>query len=274
LAAQTAVVSAGNLKFMTVSSASVSAALSPTSPGTAQVDVTAADIGADYNLAKDEVFKIGTYSKSEVDAVSLSEFSGGSSQQIQAVSADDLKGLETDLSKELLDKAQTNLNGKIADGNILIPQSLTATNSSEVFSAKVGDEATNVSLKLGLNVSGVEVIKTDLAKVAQNLLSGKLPSGYSFESNQLTTSFSLKDSKNGKYTFATIFTANLLPQVKPDEIVKNIKGTPIDSAQKYLESVPGFVRASVTRKPHFSIAILDRLPFLAKNISIEVAAEE
>ncbi|MEK7188311.1 MAG: hypothetical protein AAB685_00480, partial [Patescibacteria group bacterium] len=56
------------LKFTLDNSASVSAALSPSNPGTQVVNVSSNDIGAEYNLAKEEIFKVGNYPKSEVDA--------------------------------------------------------------------------------------------------------------------------------------------------------------------------------------------------------------
>jgi len=88
---ETILTSVGNLKFVTVKSASVSAALSPSLPGEASVEIAADAIGAESNLAKDEIFKIGNYPKSEVDAVSTANFSGGTSRQITAVSAQDKK---------------------------------------------------------------------------------------------------------------------------------------------------------------------------------------
>ncbi len=53
----TVLLAANNLKYNLASSASISAALSPSNPGTQIIEVSAADIGAEYNLAKDESFK-------------------------------------------------------------------------------------------------------------------------------------------------------------------------------------------------------------------------
>jgi hypothetical protein len=269
LPAQTALVSAGNLKYTTVTTASVSAALSPSTPGLATVDVVASDIGADYNIAKDEVLKIGNYPKAEVDAVSSAEFSGGSSQQISAVSADDLKNLAADLKTELLAKAQTNLTATIPTGVIFPSESLIATISAQTNSAKVGDEASTVGIKLSLKVSAATVKESDIFTLASNLFTGKLPSGYVLRPDQLMVKFTPKDIKNTKYTFDVIYSANLLPQINTDEVKGKIKGKSLSVAEDYLKTIPGYVNTSISHTPRF----IDQLPILAKNIQIEVAAE-
>jgi len=272
LPAQTVLVSTGNLKFTIDNAASVSAALSPSNPGQTTVGVTAGDIGADYNLAKDEILKIGNYPKSEVDAVSTLEFSGGSSRQISAVSADDLKNLETDLKTELTSNARESLNSTIPEDSVLPTESLTPTVLSQTNSAKVGDEATNVGIKLSLKVSAVTVKETDLYTLASNLFQGKLPTGYVLRPDQLKVKFTPKEIKDGKYAFSVVYSANLLPEIKTDEVVNKIKGKSLVSAEEYLKTIPGYVNTSINIKPRFW-GLLDRIPILFKNTQVEVAAE-
>ena len=270
LPAQTALVSAGNLEFTTATSASISAALSPSSPGLSTVDVTASDIGADYNLAKDEVLRVGNYPKAEVDAVSTVEFSGGTSRQISAVSADDLKNLESSLKTELLTQAQTNLTSTIPTGAILPSESLIATVSAQTNSAKVGDEASTVDMKLSLKVSAVTVKSADLFTLANSLLTGKLPSGYVLRPDQLLVKFTPTGVKGTKYAFDVIYSANLLPQINTDDIIGKIKGKSLAAAEDYLKTIPGYVNTEIGVKPGF----IHMFPFFAKNISVEVAAEK
>ncbi|MFA5911872.1 MAG: baseplate J/gp47 family protein, partial [Vicinamibacterales bacterium] len=115
LAAGTSLTSSSGFKFVTNNEASVSGQLLPGSPGTATVNVTAYDIGSQYNLAKGEVFSVGNYSKALVAATSTGDFSGGSSQQISAVNKDDQLNLENDLKNELAQNAKSDLSAKVAD---------------------------------------------------------------------------------------------------------------------------------------------------------------
>ena len=93
----TILTSSAGLKFVTNVEASISGQLIPGSPGTATVAVTAGDVGAQYNLAKNEVFKVGVFDKSQVAATGTSNFTGGSSQQIAAVSTNAPNGLTSNL---------------------------------------------------------------------------------------------------------------------------------------------------------------------------------
>jgi hypothetical protein len=270
--AGTIIASSGDLRFTTSQSASVSAALSPGSPGTATVEVTAADIGADYNLAKDEIFKVGNYPKADVDAVSTADFSGGSSRQISAVSAEDQKSLLADEESELLEKAKEELLSSVSSERYLITESLTATPSSFSFSAKVGDEAGTLKLSLSENVSGISSAKSDLYSLGNEILKGKVPEGFVLRNEQLTFSFVPKSQKGSVSTFELTVLANLLPEINPQTIAQNVAGKYPDTAEDYLNTIPGFARVEFKLKPRLP-GRLGTLPRVTKHISIEIVAE-
>lgn len=262
-----------NLEFTLDSSASISAALSPGSPGTGTVDVTASDIGAEYNLGKDETFSVSNYPKAEVDAVAQDDFSGGSSRQIQAVSESDQKTLLEDLTAELTDKAKSDIMGKVADDETLIEGSLTATPSSKTYSSKVGDEADTLKLSLKLDVEGVVVKKQDLFDLANDVLKNEIPSGFVLRQSQVTTDLSLTGSKNGVYQLQGTIGANLLPEINTEDVKQNIKGKYTEIADKYFRTIPSFARATIKLNPSLP-GKLGSLPRLASHITIEVQAEK
>ncbi len=272
LPAGTILLAANDLRFSLSSSASISAALSPTTPGEASVEATAADIGAEYNLAKDESFKVGNYPKSEVDAVATSDFSGGTSRQISAVSADDQKALEKDLTEELIQKAESELSQNLGGDKFFIGEAVSATASSRVFSDKIGDEATNLKLSLTLAVSAPVVNKNHLVDFAKEVLKNKVPSGYVLRENQLDYSFRIKGEKAGVFNLDFLITANFLPEIKTQEIAKKISGRLPQLAEDYLTSIPGFSRAEIDINPRFP-GRLGILPKVVKNISVEVEGE-
>lgn len=268
----TLLVSSGDLRFSVDKAASVSAAISPSSPGTATVEVTAADIGADYNLAKDESFKVGNYPKADVDAVALANFSGGSSRDISAVSEDDQDSLEEELKDELLEQAKEKLVGDVGSERFFIQGSVTAEVSSRTFSHKVGDEASSLKLSLTLSVKGVSVARKELYDLAREVLKDKVASGYAFRDDQIDTDFELVTEEEGKYELEGGIVVNLLPEVKPEEVAKKVAGRFPTVAENYLASIPGFTRAEIKLKPRLP-GKLGTLPRLSKNISIEVTAE-
>ena len=272
LPAGTVLSGASDLKFNTNSSASISAALSPSQPGTANVDVTAADIGSEYNLGKDETFKVANYPKAEVDALVVSDFSGGSSREISAVSEEDQQALQDDLTNELLEKAKEELSSQIGEDKIFIEESILSSETSVTFSNKVGDEASTLKLSMEIEVTGVVVDKKTFYDFAREVLKEAVPSGFVLRDEQLDARFDLTDEDEGVYEMEAIVTANLLPELKTEDIQKNIAGRNTTVADRYLNSIPGFSRATIDINPPI-FKLFKILPKIARNIQIEILGE-
>lgn len=273
LKAGTVLLAANDLKFTLDEPASVSAALSPSLPGTQVVNVTAYDIGAEYNLAKDESFKVANYPKAEVDAQAVSAFSGGSSRDISAVSPEDQKTLEESLIQELTEIAKKNLLRNLSSEEIFIDSSLETTILSRVFSNKVGDEAENLKLTVSLRAKGFSVARGDLVALSQKTLEENIPAGFILRDDQLSFEFEPGESDEEKKAFSLRIIANFLPKVNRESIIKQIRGKSPTSVQGYLTSIPGFSRAEISIKPLFP-GRLGVIPRISKNISLEVMAEQ
>ena len=268
LAAGTILTSANGLKYGTVLAASVSAALSPVDPGTQTVEIAAADIGAEYNLAKDEIFKVGSYPKADVDAIATADLTGGSSREISAVSADDAKSLLDSLTDELTGQAKKNLSAEAPLGGIFIDESLTATASSKVFSSKVGDEASNLKLSLGLKASALVAAKDDLVALAKKILAGSAPSGFRLNENNLGFNFTRLEAN----LFSLKIAADFLPDEDLAALTKKILGKNSSTVETEFSSIPGFSRAEINIEPRF----LNRLrivPLVSKNVSVKITSE-
>ena len=272
LTSGTVIVSSNNLEFELTESASVSAALSPSTPGTATVEVAATDIGSEYNMAEDESFKVANYPKAEVDAVAVSDFSGGSSKQISAVDEDDQETLLEDLEDELDEKAKREMRQLVNDKTLFLEGSLKGEIVTKDFSDKVGDEADTLKLSLTIDYAGLSVDRLHLFDLAQEVLKDKIPQGYVLYENQIDISFVLEEEEGGVYELEASLEANLLPEVKPDEIAEKIAGKYPPLAQDFLVSIPGFTRAQIDVKPKFP-GRLGIIPKVIKNITIEVTAE-
>ncbi len=272
LAAGTILVSSSGLKFVTNAEASVSGQLIPGSPGTMKVDVTAYDIGSQYNLVKGEVFKVGNYSKSLVAATSQGDFSGGNSQQISAVSKDDQTSLETQLREELSGSAKDQLSQKAGDDQIFVDDLAAADISSENFDRKIGDEATSLKLSLTLDTTGLAADKAKLYEYARGVLKDKIPSGFVLRDSQIDFKFTFVSKQDGQYSYKATIAANFLPEVNTDDILRQITGKTGNIAQSYLSSIPGFTRANVTLKPRLP-GFLGTLPRVKSNISVTILPE-
>jgi hypothetical protein len=273
LPAGTILTSSAGLKFVTSIEASISGQLIPGSPGTATLSVTAGDVGAQYNLAKGEVFKVGAFDKSQVAATSQGDFSGGSSQQITAVSADDQSNLETSLKSELSGQATDALSGKVTNDQFLVNDLAGLDIASETFDHKVGDTADTLKLSLTVNATGIAADKVKLLQYVADTLKNKIPAGYALNSSQLNFKFTFTSKVNGLYVYTADISANFLPLTNSNTITREIIGKTVPDATNYLSSVPGYTRAEIDLKNYLP-GPLKTLPHLSKNITIEVAPDQ
>lgn len=273
LTAGTILISSGNLKFELDTAASVSAALSPTSPGTASIPVTASLIGAEYNLAKSEVFKVGNYPKAEVDATSVTDFAGGSSRQISAVSKEDVDTLTTQLKEELTNKAKEDLLTKVDENKLLVSELVSSTVVSQNFDHKVGEEATNLKLMLTLSAEAVVADKAKLIEYARNVFKDRVPSGFVLRDSQITFDFEYVEESEESIKYKVKMGANFLPQTNSDDIVNKILGKTRKVTNDYLSSIPGYVRAGVSLKPQLP-NFIETMPHVKKNITVELVSEK
>lgn len=268
LPAGTQIISSNDLKFLTTKQASVSAALTPSSPGTTVVDVEANNIGSEFNISKDEIFKVANYPKAEVDATSSADFTGGSSRQITAVADSDKKGVYKDLLAELTEEATEKLNSQLDSESLLLGSSFDFEIENEDYSNKVGDEATTLKLTLDVKFKADVVSKSELNELSRNLLSDKVPSGYVLRDDQLEFKF---DSRKDNMIDVNII-ANLLPSVDLEDIKKKIAGKYPKVAEDYLKSISGYVNAEF-RLPSLLRGKFATLPHVPKNIDITLSSE-
>lgn len=261
-----------SLKFTLSDSASVSAALSPSEPGSVTVAVVASDIGSDYNLASDESLSVGNYPKSEVDAVVSGGLSGGNSKEIVAVSQTDLNVLKEELLEELERQGLSELESQASDTRF-IPDSVDSAIVTSKFSNAVGDEASTISLNMTVEVTGLGVVNAIVDSLAETVLGDQIPQGFAMRREQVDIIFNLNDEiEDGVYEFDIDLTANLLPEINIEEIKKSVAGKAPVEAQKYLQTIPGFASAEVILQPRFP-SILGIIPYIKDNISVEIVAE-
>lgn len=272
LASGTILVGPGQLRF-SLDSALTVASGSASSPSETKGDVTAEDIGSEYNLASGTSFSVGNYSTSDIEALNESSFSGGSSRDVNVVDEDDLVDLSNDLEEELITQGIEQLKKDLPVSNYIIEGSEVFSSKSKQYSADEGDEASTVKLNLSGDVSLLSTDKSKLTELARAALADRIPDGFILREDQVVVDFELVGDTEGEtYTFDVSVKANLLPEVKTDEIIKNISGKYPGIAQDYFQrEVPGFSKAEITLTPALP-GKLGTLPRVPGNITVEVSA--
>lgn len=261
------IIVSGTLKFTLDKDVAVASGsgLSSIGHNTESATVTAVEIGQNGNLAAGKDFKVGTYSQSTIDAKNDKAFSGGTSREVAAVGVADLKDLEAEATADLKTQAEVQLKEQLDGEEIVISDTSAMTINKKEFSAKAGDEARTIDLALSGNARFVVVKRSSLAQIIQ--AQATLPAGFSLQSDQITV-----ETKSVKATtYRVLAQGNMVPQVKPEELIGKISGKSAQAARDILAETPGFVRAEISTKYQFPL--IGTLPHLKRNITLEVVAE-
>lgn len=270
--AGTVLTSSDGRKYVLDEDVTVPEAESPTTPGSVTVGATAGDIGEEYNLAADESLSVANFPKSEIDAIVEEEFTGGTSEEIQAVAESDRKGLLDNLTSELEDKGIAELQSQAVNARF-VRDAVSFEVIDQSFSAAVGEETDSVSLTMTMKVSGIVLPEDQINELSQLILQSQVPEGFSLRSEQVEADFELVDEiDEGVWEFEVNLSANLLPSVDIDKIKSDVAGKQPPAVQDYLSKIPGYVRSVITVSPTFP-GFLGNIPRLKENITVQVASK-
>jgi hypothetical protein len=243
-------------------------------PGNRDVTVTAAGIGTDYNLAVNTTFDVDGYDATVFQAKNTTQaMSGGSSRDIQVVAQADLDKLLADLTKELTDKAKSDIKNQAGSDYQISDQAIKVVIASKTYDKKVGDEATEVSLSLALSATAATYSGQDLKELLSKILEQKTPDGYELASEGLQTSAELQNVEgSGDLTFLGRVRANLIPKFDRDELAGNLAGKKPAAAESYLKEIPSVVSYEVDIWPHLP-EFFRAFPRDTKRIHIQVTVQ-
>lgn len=277
LEAGTEIIGPNNLKFTldeetTIASQSAGADYTRV-PGKTTALATAKAIGPEGNLAAGTEFTIGQLSKSDYVAKNDSAFSGGTSRDVQAVSEKDRQKLLEDLTKELKEKAGSELVAKTSSDKKLVEGSLSDKVVSKKYDGETGEIKDVIKLVLEMEFSSLSYSDIVFKDLIDSQVRASVPNGFNYNPDQSETSFSLDEiTKDGVALFKAHFKAKLIPIINTDEIRDNLRGKKPVIGKNYLNNLPNVESFEAVITPHLPGAIAS-FPRVAKNIKVEASVK-
>lgn len=262
--------SSGGLKFTLDSEVKVaSGSAGPDSLGrnAEPARLTASDIGAEYNLAAGTTFKVGTLSPDTTTASNDQAFSGGTSRDILAISAEDIEKLRQDIEGELQTQAAGKAKETLGAQEMLVESTAKVLLDKQDFSHKAGEETDTVSATAAGKVKFLVISREHLLELVSSQFGKEIPEGFSLSQQHLDLGITGAKESNLEARVA----ARLLPKINPGKVVGEIAGKPTEAAREYLSAIPGYTRAQISFrfKPP-----LGGLPHVPGNITLEIVAEQ
>ncbi|HEX7042003.1 MAG TPA: hypothetical protein VF189_02025 [Patescibacteria group bacterium] len=261
-----------SLKFTLDSDVNVASGSSdPTnlSAGTANVNVTASDIGTDYNVPSGAKFSIG--SLSSIAAKNDNPFSGGSKKTVTVVSQKDLDSLATQLTSNLSDKAKEDLQQQANSDMVILPSFTKTTLVKSDYDKKVGDEASTINLSGTVSFQSISYKKSDIDAYTKSAMQGQLPSDLTLAPEGITYDVEDLSVKNGTAKANLHMKAAMLPNLDTKTISGQIAGKSFAQAKEILSATPQFSDVNFKLSPNLFF-LPQILPRLAGNISVSVEA--
>jgi len=224
-------------------------------PSTVNANVTAGDIGKEFNLPSGTKFTIAGFTTSDLVAKNDNPFSGGTSKTVTVVSKDDVAKLLADLPKKLEDKAKNDIAGKLSGDKAMLPNFVSKNVDKKDFDKNVGDEASQVTLTGTVSYQGLSYNKNDIVSLALNLFNYKDITINKDNLNVLVKDITAKE----KEVQANLnIQALLLPKIDDGTLTAQIAGQPTAKAESIL--------SGLTHVSSVSISISPSIPFVTKNL--------
>jgi hypothetical protein len=141
--------------------------------GEAETKVTAIDIGAEANLAKDATLKIASFDAGTYTAMVKEGLTGGSSREVRVIATEDRLKLQKTLLADLTKKAEAAFKADSGNGRYLMATNRTLQTTAK-FDGEVGKEAETLALEMTVTFEGLQYTREDLKPIIVKVLGGEL----------------------------------------------------------------------------------------------------
>ena len=182
-------------------------------PGKNKVQVSAGDIGPEYNLEKGKKLKVADTS---YFAINENALIGGTKKTIKTVAKKDLESLKADALKKA--QAEQDSLMKLNEGERAINQLSEVNLGDSQYSKEVGEEGDSVSLTAKSMLTVYYYQDKEMLKLLEEKIAAEINPGFKLTPDQI--SFQL--DKIEKNDINLSLTAKAMKDVKGDEVVKAV----------------------------------------------------
>jgi len=211
------------------------------------VPVTATKIGADSNLSKNSTFSVDDYSRNVIYAVADSDFTGGTSRAVQAVSKTDQDKLLQTATDKIKAQIQASTEAQTPGFSNLVLSDFTITQKN--FDKDVGEEATVLNLDLEGSVATLVYSDDSLYQLVSGLLAPQIPAGSEIHQSNTTIKLETPVKTDTTYQAKVDVEAGLFPILDESKLMGYIKGQPVSGIRHFFSTIQGFDHLDVKITP-------------------------
>lgn len=238
--------------------------------GEATVEVAAAEIGSQYNLAAGTNFTIDDKPFAQFAVTALEKFSGGESHEVTVVSEQDQKKAKEELSVRLFAKAKGDLKTRLKSDQKLVEGSIKDQVLTSAYEGKIGEEHSDFNLTLKTETKGLIVSDSMLKAYLIGALRENIPIGFTLLPDEdLVGEIVSTQVKNEEVLLLVRAKGLVVPSYDLEKLKIRLLGQKIEAARAILEELPNLSTSKIelyTLLPsRFQV-----LPFRAERLSIKM----
>ena len=269
-------ISKGSFTFLLDSEVKVAPSSEVTTNGVKQsgkksVNVTAKDIGAEYNLASGTQFKIASLPESLYLAIADDAFTGGSKKEVSTVSKKDIDALEAEAEKQAKQNSENVLGTQISNDEIIISDLTSAKVIDTTFSGEIGEEATSLTIKAASEVEYFTIKKNVLLASLKELFDTELDSGYTVDSDNIDYTIEDVTQGNNEVQLSIDVSATTHKEVQLEEIKSLSRMHLVGSLEDVLVKDFDIEKIEIDQRFGWIPVLSSWVPFFSKNISISTS---
>jgi hypothetical protein len=240
-------------------------------------EVTAQEIGSEYNLSSGTQFSVGDYEVGDVYATNTDSFGGGSSEEYSVVTADDINNIVEDIQETLNEEAENDLKNEAENSRWVVVEDSIEHELSEdaTSSAPAGAEADNIDVSIKTESKILYYDSNKLDELIENLLmedfDGQIEDIELSDNVEKTIEIKSFDLDEGTVTLSVSVEGYVMPQLDKDKIQSSLSGKSWTDGIKYLEDMD-YVSEEYELKyfPEWMPEFLWRMPSSKDKIRVKV----
>lgn len=237
--------------------------------GQTKTAVIATNIGSEYNLSGNTQLTFEKISDSTLIAKVVSSLSGGSKEQIQAVSSQDKTNIESQIDDDIAKKTEEKTNSLGDIQGVIIGTTKVSKGKTEL-SREVGEQADELTASVDASVS----VFTISDEIKEKIIKQFLSSEENFNQSIVDVSkFKLEFTSNKIESQQAIGTLSIKGLTTPNVDLASLKKSLLG---KTTTKAGEIIKKTVTRAYNFTIKNnlpLNLLPFRVNNLSIEIESK-
>lgn len=228
----------------------------------------ASDIGSEFNISADSQLTFKDFPQTSLIAKVETDFSGGSRQQIKAVSQADKTEIQSKIKDEVAKVVEDKINQTLGDISGIIKETIQSNQGNLDLSREVGEAADQLSGTITASVSVFTLSSSVKEAVLKQFLSGESDfDKINFNPDDFSLTFKIDKTTATQATGSLTITGKALPKIDTGLLQKSLSIKTVNQAKEVIRKI-------LPRAYNFNIGTnLPLLPFNPNNINIEVKIE-